>query len=93
MNEFNQQQEVRAQGVLEAQLRKSRLSLVDTGTRNRLINFPKGSTKAKSIELVDELANQVLDILLRQGKKMSFLPGRSSDADMQSGEGAEGLYA
>lgn len=92
MNEFNQHQNVRTQGVLEAQLRKSRLSLVDTGKRNRLINFPKGSTKAKSIELIDELADQVLDILLRQGKKMSFLPGRTSDADIQNGDGEEGLY-
>ena len=91
-NEHNQQPSAQAQGILEALLKKSRQSLVETGTRNRLISFPKGSTKAKSIELIDELADQVLDILLRQGKKMSFLPGRASDAGKQNGEGEEGLY-
>jgi very-short-patch-repair endonuclease len=71
------------QGLLEALLHKTRRSLVDTGSRNRLISFPKGSSKAKTIEVIDELSDQVFDILLRQGKKMAFLPGRKSDAGSQ----------
>jgi hypothetical protein len=65
--------------LLEELLHKTRRSLVDTGSRNRLINFPKGSSKAKSIEVIDELSDQVFDILFRQSKKMAFLPGRKSD--------------
>ena len=80
MTDSYNQPETRSQGILEQILKKARVSLVDTGTRNRLISFPKGSSKAKTLEIIDELADEIFDILLRQNKKMSFLPGRASDA-------------
>jgi very-short-patch-repair endonuclease len=81
----------RSQGILEELLRRARVNLVDTGTRNRLISFPKGSAKAKALEIIDELADEIFDILLRQEKKMSFLPGRAADAG-KSEEEEEGIY-
>ena len=91
MTDSYNQPETRSQGILEQILKKARLSLVDTGTRNRLISFPKGSLKAKALEIIDELADEIFDTLLRQNKKMSFLPGRASDAG-ESGEEEEVLY-
>ena len=35
----------------------------------------------KALEIVDELSDQIFDILLRSGKKMSFLPGRAGSSN------------
>src|SRR5439155_22472198 len=87
MEDTSDQVEARAPGIFEGLLRQTRVSLVDTGTRNRLISFPKGNTRTKALEIIDELPDDIFDILLRQEKKMSFLPGRASDIGSDNEEG------
>ncbi len=78
--------------LLELLLKKARQSLIETGTRNRLINFPKGNSKIKALEIVDELSDQIFDILLRSGKKMSFLPGRAGNSNSEEAQSDLGIY-
>lgn len=52
-------------------LLSSRKDLLDIGLRNSLINFRSG---AKSLRIVDELSAEVLNILYRQNRSMTFLP-------------------
>ncbi|MBK8770375.1 MAG: DUF4011 domain-containing protein [Rhizobiales bacterium] len=66
--------------IIRRHLLQNRRALIDTGNRNRLVNFPIGSSKAKSIEIFDELSDEVFRILYSEGRKMSFDPGRASSA-------------
>jgi len=52
-------------------LSSSRKDLLDIGLRNSMISF---SATAKSLMVVDELSEEVLKILYRQGKSMTFSP-------------------
>lgn len=78
--------------LLQSLLKKARQSLIETGTRNRLINFPKGNSKIKALEIVDELSDPVFQILLRSGKKMSFLTGRVGATSPEDSQGDLGIY-
>ncbi len=49
----------------------SRKDLLDIGLRNSMISFRAG---AKSLMVVDEVSEEVLKVLFRQGKSMSFAP-------------------
>ena len=59
---------------LDQKLNQARRELLGTSTRSRLLHTPLGSSRAKIIEVRDELAEQVFRILVRDGKSMSFLP-------------------
>jgi very-short-patch-repair endonuclease/DNA polymerase III delta prime subunit len=65
---------------ISARLETVRKELLDLGLRNSLVNF---RTKAKKIDVVDELSTEVLRILVTNGKAMSFLPlpGGAIDED------------
>ena len=54
---------------ISKKLMSSRKELLDIGLRNNLLNFQK---TAKSLMVVDELSEQVLNILYRQAKVMTF---------------------
>lgn len=56
---------------IEKKLLSSRKDLLDIGLRNSMINFRSG---AKSLLVVDELSEEVLKILYRQNKAMTFAP-------------------
>lgn len=58
-----------AEAEIKKKLASSREDLLDIGLRNSMISF---KSSAKSLTIVDELSEQVLDILLRQNKAMSF---------------------
>jgi hypothetical protein len=52
-------------------LLSSRKDLLDIGLRNSMISFRAG---AKSLMIVDELSEEVLKTIYRQGKSMTFAP-------------------
>lgn len=52
-------------------LLSSRKDLLDIGLRNNMINF---RPNAKSLMIVDELSEEALKLLYRQGKSMTFAP-------------------
>jgi len=57
-------------------LNSSRKELLDLSLRNRLLNVPRSRSRTRTIEIVDELSDEIFRILVRDKKAMSFLPGR-----------------
>jgi very-short-patch-repair endonuclease len=57
-----------------------RRSLLDLGTRNRLINVPLRTKGIRAIEIVDERATEVFR-LLEEGRAFSFVAGRLLTAE------------
>lgn len=54
---------------IKKKLLSSRKDLLDVGLRNSMINFRAG---ANSLMIVDELSEEVLKVIYRQGKSMTF---------------------
>jgi hypothetical protein len=54
-------------------LEQSRKELLDLSGRNRLTNYQRPTPKRGGISIVDELAEQVYQILVEDGKVMTFL--------------------
>jgi very-short-patch-repair endonuclease len=67
-------------GVIDEALRQARRDLLDIGKRNRLVSTPRGRVRSTSIEILDELTEQVYSRLVVDGKAMSFL-GIATDDD------------
>lgn len=80
-----------SQDELKKKLLSSRKDLLDIGLRNNLINFRPSS---KSLRIVDELSAEVLNILYRQNRSMTFLPmpeGRLKQNQARSNEDDKGI--
>lgn len=71
------------------QLETSRQALLDLSSRNRLISTPRKTAKTKTIEVVDELATEVYRLLVKEGKTLSFLPGREKQKIAEAVKAAE----
>jgi very-short-patch-repair endonuclease len=76
----------RAPGSVSEKIEKARLELLDLSTRNRLLHTPR-TGRAKTIEVVDELAEAMFKTLVIDGKRFTFSPGRL-DASQPGLEGA-----
>ncbi|WP_145537123.1 DUF3320 domain-containing protein [Yersinia alsatica] len=76
---------------LEEKLERARTELLDLSARNKLLNIPRSKT-AKSIEIIDERSEQIYRLLLQEGKKFTFLAGRSGKADEGTQELLEDEY-
>ena len=66
--------------IIFRELEKAREKLLDLTARNRLLNIPQ-KPNAKSIIVDDELSAEVFEMLVRQGKKFSFLESESHSED------------
>lgn len=66
---------------LHSKLEAARKDLLELSTRNRLLNTPRGGSRLRNIEIVDELSEAVFRVLVREQKALSFLPGRRSAPD------------
>ena len=64
---------------IEKKLNEARTELLDLGLRNPLINYKL--LKARGIEVSDESPPDIYQILVQNGKAMSFLPKRESEED------------
>jgi very-short-patch-repair endonuclease len=60
---------------VEAKIEKARTELLDLSARNRLLNVPRFSKSAKTIDIVDEKSSEIFRILVNDGKTMTFLAG------------------
>lgn len=60
-----------SQVEVKKKLLSSRKDLLDIGLRNAMISFRRN---AKSLMVVDELSDEVLNTLYRQSKSMTFAP-------------------
>ena len=72
--------EATARTSIIAKINHARRELLDLTTRNRLLSAPRHTKRAKTIEVVDELCDEVYRILVTDGHTMTFLP-RSSEAE------------
>jgi very-short-patch-repair endonuclease len=58
---------------IEKSLAEARLKLVETGTRNRLVNSPRGPRRNRSLPIVGAAADAVFQNLVREGRTLRFL--------------------
>jgi hypothetical protein len=72
------------QETIQSRLESSRKELLDLGLRNPLLNYK--ITKGKGVHIVDEKAEFIYDILVRQQKAMTFLALKEGDS-FPEGEG------
>src|SRR4051812_28195293 len=61
-----------SQADITTQLTTARKELLDLGLRNALLNYRL--LKARGVDVVDELPEQIFKIMVVDGKTMSFLP-------------------
>ncbi|MEO0410394.1 MAG: DUF3320 domain-containing protein [Pseudomonadota bacterium] len=73
-------------GSLLRYLKDARLRLLDTGTRNRLINVNLENKRQKAIRIVNEGSTEVFNILWRQSKPMRFLPLLKEEDDPETND-------
>jgi hypothetical protein len=81
---------------IRARLESSRKELLDLGLRNPLLNYK--TPKGKGLRIVRESSEAVYDILVRQGKAMTFLAAKDeatslTDTRLQTEEEEEKLQA
>ena len=67
-----------AQTPMARQLEKSRQSLLDLSTRNRLLSLPQAAT-AKLLHFADERTAEVYRLLITENKAMSFVPSKTEE--------------
>lgn len=60
-------------------LEDARRRLIETGTRNRLINVNRKATRANVINIVNERSDDIFDILWTHKRKMRFFPLLSAE--------------
>jgi hypothetical protein len=72
------------QETIQSRLDSSRKELLDLGLKNPLLNYK--ITKGKGVHIVDEKAEFIYDILVRQQKAMTFLALKEGDS-FPEGEG------
>ncbi|HVY14231.1 MAG TPA: DUF4011 domain-containing protein, partial [Rhodopila sp.] len=66
---------------IAAKLEKARAELLDLSARNRLLNVPRFSKIARTVEVVDERSSAIFQILVRDGRVLTFTPGREGAGD------------
>ncbi|QDV45800.1 ATP-dependent RecD-like DNA helicase [Stieleria neptunia] len=64
---------------LAAVIEKTRRDLLELTARNRLVHTPLDGKRKSWIQVHDERSDNVFDLLVRQGKTMSFLPVSSEE--------------
>lgn len=61
----------------DAKLERARTELLDLTARNRLLNIPRSSTTARTIDVVDEKASEIFRLMVSESRPFNFLPGRA----------------
>ncbi|MBA2377124.1 MAG: DUF3320 domain-containing protein [Rubrobacter sp.] len=77
-----------ADGDVRAAIEASRRELLDLGLRNPLLNYRP--TRARGVQITDELPKEVFRILVSEGKAMTFKAAPEDDALPEDGD-ADGL--
>lgn len=73
---------LREAGPLVEKVNRARLELLDLSTRNRLLNTPR-TGRAKTVEIINELAKAMYQTLVVEGKRFTFIPGRPEPAQAE----------
>jgi hypothetical protein len=59
-------------------LDRARMELLDLSARNRLLNMPRSSKGARSIEIVDEKSAEIFRLLVQEGRVLTFVAGKAA---------------
>lgn len=89
-SQFSEQSIFQSSLSVEAKIERARTELLDFSARNRLLNVPRFSKSAKTVDIVDERAAEVFRILVSEGKAMTFLAG-AKGREHTDGDHAEEL--
>jgi very-short-patch-repair endonuclease len=76
---------------LETKLERARMELLDLSARNRLLNVPRFSAAAKTVEVVDEKSPEIFRMLIGEGKAFSFISGQNRKSDLADADGEDEL--
>jgi hypothetical protein len=68
--------------TIRGKLDRARLELLDLSARNRLLNTPRRSRTARTIEIVDEYSAEVFRLLVREGRALTFAAGSGKSASV-----------
>lgn len=71
---------------LAEKLDRARTELLDLSARNRLLNVPRSSKAAKTVEVVGARSAEVFQILVREDRPMTFLPGKAEEGNDEDGD-------
>lgn len=74
---------------IAAKLERARAELLDLSARNRLLNVPRFSASARTIDVVDERSSEVFRLLVRESKACTFLPGRETAQEKADAKAAD----
>lgn len=74
-----------SKNMIHKLLEGARLSLVETGTRNRLIHVPRENGRANVLNIINERSDDIYEILRSKGRKMKFL-AQGQDDEPEDGE-------
>ena len=72
-----------AETSIGRKLERARDELLDLSARNRLLNMPRHSRTARTIEAVDEKSAEVYRLLVKESKAFTFLSGRAQKGSTQ----------
>ncbi|AFL53335.1 very-short-patch-repair endonuclease [Sinorhizobium fredii] len=89
-SQFSEQSIFQSNLSVEAKVERARTELLDFSARNRLLNVPRFSKSAKTVDIVDERAAEVFRVLVSEGKAMTFLAG-AKGREPKEGDGTEEL--
>ncbi|MCM2504274.1 DUF3320 domain-containing protein [Aureimonas altamirensis] len=76
---------------IEQKLERARTELLDLSARNRLLNVPRMSKAARTIDIVDERSADVYRLLAKEAKAFTFAAGRPDRPGVEGTEEEEGL--
>jgi very-short-patch-repair endonuclease len=69
-------------------LDRARIELLDLSARNRLLNMPRSSKSARSVEIVDERGAEIFRLLVREDKVFTFAAGKAAQSGDVQGDAA-----
>ena len=88
--EVNEQSIFQSSLSVEAKIERARTELLDLSARNRLLNVPRLSKSAKTVDIIDERSVEIFKILVTEGKATTFLAG-AKGRDTKDGESSDEL--
>ncbi|HWL69272.1 MAG TPA: DUF3320 domain-containing protein [Geminicoccus sp.] len=77
---------------ITTKLERARAELLDLSARNRLLNVPRFSQTARTVDVVDERSAEVFRLLVRESKAFTFLPGRETAQEKVEGKVERELF-
>jgi very-short-patch-repair endonuclease len=69
---------------LEVKLERARTELLDLSARNRLLNIPRSAKSARTLEIIDELSDEVFRLLVGAARPFTFLPGKAATGTQEA---------